>query len=251
MTVLPSKRTSVLVTHEVPVVASGLAAALIECSQFDVTQTPPDSIHGESVHQHFDVLVADRPQALRWLAERRQYQSLPPEGAARVLVVTDSDREADVRAALRAGVHGYLMVGCEINELINGVRQLSRGSHYMCASVASRMAESLTHQQLTSREVDVLMHMVKGCSNKIIARRLDIAVGTVKAHARAIFEKLDVGSRTQAVAVATERGLVANRHEQVDVQQPRPSPAAIPLTVVSRDQGHSYAAGPEPMRRSA
>jgi DNA-binding NarL/FixJ family response regulator len=137
--------------------------------------------------------------------------------AARVLVMTTHDREHDIRRALEAGVHGYLLLGCPIQELIAGVRALARGSRYFCLAVAQRMAESLTREALTPREADVLRLLVRGQCNKSIARQLEIAVGTVKAHVKAIMGKLDASSRTEAASVAARRGLI---------DDPLPDPSA-------------------------
>jgi DNA-binding NarL/FixJ family response regulator len=71
------------------------------------------------------------------------------------------------------------------------------------------MADSLTREALTAREAEVLDLLACGQCNKSIARQLDIAVGTVKAHVKAIMAKLDASSRTQAVSVAAQRGLVS------------------------------------------
>jgi DNA-binding CsgD family transcriptional regulator len=73
---------------------------------------------------------------------------------------------------------------------------------------SKRMADSLSHEALTERESDVLELLCDGLSNKLIARRLNLAVGTVKAHLRGILAKLEARSRTHAVLVAVERGLV-------------------------------------------
>jgi DNA-binding NarL/FixJ family response regulator len=100
-----------------------------------------------------------------------------------------------------------------LGALVDSVGHLCRGGRYLCASVASRVADSLTHEALTQRDSDVLALMVKGLSNKLIAGALCIAVGTVKAHAKTLFGKLGVRTRSQAVALATERRLVASGAE--------------------------------------
>jgi two-component system NarL family response regulator len=82
---------------------------------------------------------------------------------------------------------------------------------YLCPLVAQRMADSLSRASLTSREIEVLQLVVTGESNKAIARRLNIELGTVKSHMTAIMSKLGATSRTQAAAIAAERGLVQER----------------------------------------
>jgi len=236
-------RVSVLVAHRLPLVAAGLAAALGECDRFDVTAghaalawsrvSPPPGM--------FDVVLADHERALRWLGELRAARLERAEAAPRILVVSESDRESDVCAAIKAGVHGYLLMDCELGELLASVDLLSRGSRYLCAGVASRMAESLTHEPLTQRETDVLLLMVQGCSNKLIAARLGIALGTVKAHAKSIFGKLGVGTRTQAVALAAQRGLLRGAALRDDDAQPI-GRKRLPASVVDTTR-------PPPVRR--
>ena len=105
-------------------------------------------------------------------------------------------------------MHGYLLQGCSIEELATGVSVLASGGRYSCLEVAQRIADSLTHEHLTPRETDVLGLLALGQSNKSIARQLDITVGTVKGHLRTIFNKLQAASRTEAVGIATRRGLI-------------------------------------------
>jgi DNA-binding NarL/FixJ family response regulator len=193
---------SVLVMHAEPLIAVGLAAALRQVSGFSVHAQGGDALSAGAV----DVIVADYEAGM-------QLASAPGNRAtglknARVLVMTTHDREHEVRQALEAGVHGYLLLGCPIQELIAGVTALGRGSRYLCLAVAQRMAESLTREALTPREADVLRLLVRGQCNKSIAKQLDIAVGTVKAHVKAIMGKLDASSRTQAASVAAQRGLI-------------------------------------------
>lgn len=88
-----------------------------------------------------------------------------------------------------------------------GARALSR-------RIAQQLAESMTGSQLTSREMEILKLVVDGMGNKLIARRLGIAVGTVKSHMKSIFDKLDVESRTQAIAVSIRRGLLSEHTRQ-------------------------------------
>jgi DNA-binding NarL/FixJ family response regulator len=192
----------VLVMHAEPLLAVGLAAALRQVPGFSVQVHGGEGLSAEAV----DVIVADYQDGVQ-LASAPGIRA-PGLKTARVLVMTTQDREHEVRLALEAGVHGYLLLGCPIQELIAGVNALGRGSRYLCLAVAQRMAESLTREALTPREADVLRLLVRGQCNKSIAKQLEIAVGTVKAHVKAIMGKLDASSRTQAASVAAQRGLI-------------------------------------------
>jgi DNA-binding NarL/FixJ family response regulator len=181
-------------------------------------------VHGvdEACAETIDVVVADYQDGVR-LATSPGTRA-PALKAARVLVMTTHDREHEVRLALESGVHGYLLLGCPIQELIAGVRALGSGSRYLCLAVAQRMAESLTREPLTPREADVLRLLVRGQCNKSIAKQLEIAVGTVKAHVKAIMAKLDASSRTQAASIAAQRGLI---------DEPAPDPSTTARRVGS------------------
>ena len=193
---------NVLVMHAEPLIAVGLAAALRQSPGFSVHVQGGDDPPAEAI----DVVVTDYRDGVRLAcANGSRAQSLK---AARVLVMTTYDREHEVRLALEAGVHGYLLLGCPIPELIDSVSALGRGSRYLCLAVAQRMAESLTREALTPRETDVLKLLARGQCNKSIAKQLAIAVGTVKVHVKAIMGKLDASSRTQAASVAAQRGLI-------------------------------------------
>jgi DNA-binding NarL/FixJ family response regulator len=192
----------VLVMHTDPLIAIGLATALRQDVGFDVTVHKGDSV----LRTYIDVIVTDYHDGVEFVSNLGM--KVPYLKAARVLVMTTRDREQEVRLALEAGVHGYLLLGCPVQELIAGVRALGHGSRYLCLAVAQRMAESLTREALTPREADVLRLLVGGHCNKMIAKRLDIAVGTVKAHVKAIMAKLDASSRTEAASIAAQRGLI-------------------------------------------
>ena len=155
-----------------------------------------------------DVIVTDYQRGLAHLAEARCHALPRAVASARVLVVSMVDRETEVRRALESGVYGFLVLGSPINELAAGVQTVGHGGRYLSQSVVERMAESLTREALTAREAEVLRLVARGACNKSIARELEIAVGTVKAHMKAIMSKLDASSRTQAASIAARRGLV-------------------------------------------
>jgi DNA-binding NarL/FixJ family response regulator len=214
---------SVLVSYPDPIIANGLVSTLQACSEFDVRTSPgePDSADDQP-----NIVVTDYRGAILRCAGAAKVQSDSGSLRSKVLVVTTQEREHDVRLALEAGVHGYLMLDCDLDELKEGIRVLHRGSRYLCMSVAQRMADSLTRDALTHRESEVLHFVVAGVCNKTIAAELAIAVGTVKAHVKAIMSKLDASSRTQAARIATERGLVelaaatTDRYRSVDRSTP-------------------------------
>jgi DNA-binding NarL/FixJ family response regulator len=188
----------VLVTHSDPLTQAGLSSALAASSDFEVaTRASPDPA------ARIDVLVADYVSALGYLARQPSVGPL-----ARVLIVTTTDRECDIRHALKCGARGYVLQGCSLEELATAVRDVSLGCVHLCPVVSQRLAESFFGNALTPREEEVLGYVVRGLCNKEIANRLELSVGTVKSHLRAVYAKLDVKSRTHAVAVAGKRGIL-------------------------------------------
>ncbi|WP_425258825.1 DNA-binding response regulator [Rubrivivax sp. RP6-9] len=202
MQMLEVTRIRILVAHANPLIAVGLATALRRSEDFDVAVDGIDVGPGAALP---DVVVADCETGLRRAAAHREARGT---AAPRVLVMCGQLREHEVRRALEQGVHGYLPLDSAIDEFVHGVRTVARGARYLAPSTAQCMADSLTREALTAREAEVLDLLACGQCNKSIARQLDIAVGTVKAHVKAIMAKLDASSRTQAVSVAAQRGLV-------------------------------------------
>lgn len=201
------RSSTILVSHDDALLCAGLAASLKRYPCFKVRVDGVDD--HEPGEPAVDVVVTDYAHGLQLCdAGERARRRL---AGARILVLTQSDREADIRRAIQAGVHGYVLVGAPLDELLEGVRAVADGVHYVCHSAAQRMADSLSHASLTSREVEVLGLVVVGDSNKAIARQLQIEVGTVKSHMSAIMTKLGATSRTQAARVAENRGLVEDR----------------------------------------
>ncbi len=135
---------------------------------------------------------------------------------ARVVVLTVSDNRDDLVAALRAGADGYLLKDMEPEALINALRRASRGETVLAEQLTSVLAEALSSgrdvdaaimEQLTARETLILRHISQGLSNKMIARKLGVAEGTVKVHVKGILRKLHLRSRVEAAVWAVEHGL--------------------------------------------
>jgi len=195
---------NVVVLHDDPLVAAGLRSVLDRCVDMTLVDAEalPTRADIEALATRADVALADYDSALALLAAARRGTS------PRVLVVSTRAREHEVRHALRRGVDGYLVQGGELGELTAAIGTIARGGRYVGTVAAQRLADAYAQEDLTGREHEVLRELVAGRVNKSIAARLGISIGTVKAHVRAIFEKLGVHNRTQAAAVAERRGLL-------------------------------------------
>lgn len=202
----------VLLAHEDPMVVSGLRHMLGGCAEI-IVGTVPDStaatMRPEAVGaQSNQLVIADYVTGVRIIEAHLGNPASTSAAPPHVLILTTRCGEYDVEFALRLGVQGYVCMGGRLKDLEDAIRTVSRGTRYLCASVSRRVADSLINERLSDRELEVLRLLVAGDANKSIADELNIALGTVKAHVKAILSKLQAGSRTHAAAVAAERGLL-------------------------------------------
>lgn len=127
---------------------------------------------------------------------------------AHIIVLTTYDGDEDIYRAIKAGAKAYLLKDTARDALVDTVRRVHAGETYLPPPLAAKLAERVSGLALSRREMEVLEGMAAGKSNKEIGAELFISDGTVKTHVKSIFTKLDVVSRTEAVATATRRGLI-------------------------------------------
>jgi DNA-binding NarL/FixJ family response regulator len=127
---------------------------------------------------------------------------------AHILVLTTFDGDEDIYRAIQSGAKGYLLKDVPREALIDSIRRVHAGETCVPVHLAAKLAERVSGEALSAREIDVLKLMARGKSNKEIGSALFISEGTVKSHVKAIFAKMNVVSRTEAVANATRRGLI-------------------------------------------
>ncbi|MFN7110080.1 MAG: response regulator [Brevundimonas sp.] len=130
-------------------------------------------------------------------------------GAARIVILTTYEGDAQALRALKAGAAGYLLKSSLRKEMLDAIRAVHEGRRYVLAEIAHEIAIHATEDPLSPREISILQLVADGSANKVIARRLTISEDTVKAHLRNIFTKLGVNDRTEAVTVALRRGIIA------------------------------------------
>ncbi len=128
---------------------------------------------------------------------------------ARIIMLTTSDGDAEIRRALGAGAAGYLLKNTPKKELISVIRSVHSERRYIPAEIATRLAEHMGEEELTARELDVLRLMRDGNRNKEIAAKLAISETTVNFHVRNLVDKLRANDRTHAVTIAVRRGLLS------------------------------------------
>ena len=127
---------------------------------------------------------------------------------ARIIVLTTFDGDEDIYRAIQAGAKGYLLKDVPREALMDCIRRVHAGETCVPVHLAAKLAERVSGETLSAREIDVLKLMAQGKSNKEIGSALFISEGTVKSHVKAIFAKMNVISRTEAVATATRRGMI-------------------------------------------
>lgn len=154
-----------------------------------------------------DVLISDlrMPKVDGLLVVERVLAKHPK---AAILVMTMYDHEEDIFRSVRAGARGYILKSAPREDIVAAIETVARGERYMPQYVALKLASHMATPELTARERDVLELMRLGITNKEIARQLGLTEGTVKSHVREIMNKLNAISRTEAVNLATQRGLL-------------------------------------------
>ena len=154
-----------------------------------------------------DVTLLDlRMPVMEGVEAVRQIRALDPN--AKVIVLTTYDTDEDITRALKAGAKAYVLKDITADDLIACIHDVLAGKTYLAPAAAAKLAEGLARVQVTPRELSALRLMADGKSNKEIANTLAISERTVKTHLGHLFEKLGVTSRTEAIKVASRRGLV-------------------------------------------
>lgn len=127
---------------------------------------------------------------------------------ARVVMLTTSDGDGEIRRALRAGAAAYVLKSAPKHEMLDAIRAVHAGRRPVSPEVAARIAEHIGDEALTNRELEVLRLIGDGHRNRQIADRLAIAETTVNFHIKNIVNKLRANDRTHAVTIALRRGLL-------------------------------------------
>jgi DNA-binding NarL/FixJ family response regulator len=199
----------VLSVDDHPLLREGIAA-MIE-SQPDMrlvahASTGRDGI--EQFRQHrpdvtlMDLRLPDMNGIEALTAIRKEF----PE--ARVMILTTFEGDVEIHRALEAGARGYLLKSMPPKELLDGIRQVHAGKKRIPPEIVAQLAEHLSDEGLTAREVEVLRAIAGGNRNRDIAEKLFISEETVKVHVKHVMEKLGASDRTDAVAIGVRRGII-------------------------------------------
>jgi DNA-binding NarL/FixJ family response regulator len=203
----------ILVVDDHPVVRHGLVSLLRYEPDIEVLGEAADG--PEAVRQIItlqpDLVLLDlRMPQLGGVEVMRQIRARGI--TTRFLVLTTYDTDEYIAPALSAGAQGYLLKDAPPEDLLRAVRMLMQGRAALEPAVAAkmlaRMADGPPADELSARELEVLGLLVRGESNKQIAAALDLSENTIKSHLSRIFDKLGARSRTEAVSMALQRGLI-------------------------------------------
>lgn len=210
-----SEKIRILIADDHPVVRDGLVAILSTQDDFEVVGEAGNGREAVALvaERQPNVILLDlempEMDGVETLRQLRQANS-----NVRVIVFTAFDTDERILTAVQAGAQGYLLKGAPRQELFNAVRVVHSGGSLLQPIVASRLLQQVNQEReqpveaLTPREVEVLERLAQGLQNKEIAAELVISERTVKFHVSAILGKLDAGNRTEAVAIAAQRGLI-------------------------------------------
>jgi DNA-binding NarL/FixJ family response regulator len=202
-------RARVLVVDDHSLLRTGVANIINQEVDLEVVAEAADGRGGVEAFRLYrpDVTLMDlRMPAMEGVEAVRRIREIDPQ--ARVIVLTTYDADEDIARALQAGAKAYILKDIAADALIACIRDVLAGKTYLAPTAAAKLAERVTQVQLTPRELAALRLLANGESNKEIATSLGISERTVKTHLAHLFEKLGVTSRTEAVRVATRRGLV-------------------------------------------
>ena len=220
-----SARIRILVVDDHTLFRRGLTALLQRDPQFEVVGDAGDAGLAQRRAQELqpDLILLDNhlPGVLGVDALPALREAAP---GARIVLLTVSEDERDLSAALRAGACGYLLKTIEGDALSQAIRRAIRGESVIAQEMTGKLFDAYREavaaadppappapagrlHGLSPREQEILRGIARGQSNKEIARTLGIAETTVKIHVQHILRKLEVSSRVHAAVIAVEVGL--------------------------------------------
>lgn len=206
-TSLPNIR--ILLADDHCIVRDGIAAVINQEAGMCVVAQAADGLEAVRLWQEHrpDVILMDlRMPGMGGVAAIQELRRL--DTGVRIIVLTTFDGDEDIYRALRAGAKAYLLKDVKREDLFYCIHEVHAGRYFIPPAVAAKLAGRQSAEDLTPKELEVLRLLAEGRPNKMIANTLGIAEVTVKTHVRAIFSKLNVLNRAEAIAAATRSGLL-------------------------------------------
>jgi DNA-binding NarL/FixJ family response regulator len=216
----------VILADDHKIVRSGIRAIIEQSGDIEVVAEAEDGEEAKAlIKEHMpDVAVLDiqMPKAsgievIRWVRANLRGVGL--------LILTAYDDTPYVMGVLQAGANGYILKTASSEDLIRAVQDVFAGKSALDAAVSQKVMSHLfeqhidvAYQELTEREMEVLQLTAKGFTNKAIAVQLNISDRTVQGHLAHIFDKLQAGSRTEAVMRAVSLGWISENSASEPVE---------------------------------
>src|SRR6202051_2001201 len=192
-----------------PLLREGIAAIINnQQDMFMVAQAANAQDAVEQFRKHkpdvtlMDLRLPDRSGIEAMIAIRTEFHD------ARVIMLTTFEGDVDIKRALEAGARGYMLKSMPPKELVEVIRQVHAGKKRIPPQLAAQLAEHMSDEGLTTREIEVLGQIAGGNRNRDIAERLFISEETVKVHIKHIMEKLGASDRLHAMVIAARRGFI-------------------------------------------
>ncbi|WP_152047668.1 response regulator [Aureimonas psammosilenae] len=206
----------IVIADDHPLFRAGVALSLQETGRFEVVAAVADAASAVAgvAETAPDLALLDLSMPGSGLEAVRRINEAMPE--VRVVVLTASENDEDVMAALSAGAKGYVLKGVGSDSLVDVLDAVMRGESYVPPSLAARILTAMRQPaptpvsadplaRLTEREDEILALVASGLSNKEVGLKLDLQEKTVKHHMTSILGKLNVRNRTEAALFLRDR----------------------------------------------
>ena len=206
---------SIILIDDHTLFRSGIKALLARQADCEVVGEAADGLSGvKLVEQHKpDVVLLDLDMPVMNGREALA-QILSSQPQQTVVMLTVSEDSEDLTEGMRLGARGFLLKNINADFLVDAIKKAANGDNVFSPEMTARLVQSLIQPQaaaptsvldsLTPRELEILGHLAAGHSNKIIARKLDLAESTIKVHVQNILRKLELSSRVQAAVFAVQ-----------------------------------------------
>ena len=203
------KEIQILIADDHPIIREGLIAVLALKADLKVVGQAHDGEEACLLYKQLcpDILILDlrmpKKDGIEVAIELMSQKPRP-----RIIVLTHSAKAEDLRRALSAGAKGYLLKGADSGQICDTIREVFAGKPSVPHDLAVKLVDSMAQPELSERELQIVKQIALGKSNKEIGQILYISRYTVKNHVSAILKKLNAMGRTEAIAIASGRGLV-------------------------------------------
>lgn len=202
----------VLIVDDHPIVRTGLRSLFAASEDIEIVGEAATGEEAVTRARHLrpDVVLCDLRlgDGIDGIEATRRLRALDEPPA--IVVLTTFDRDTEVLGAVEAGAAGYLLKDATSDQIVAAIRDAAAGRIVLSPELTARVVEVMRSPRvrLTDREREVLRLLATGASNREIAKTLFVTEATVKTHLVHVFDKLGVDSRSRAVAVARDTGII-------------------------------------------